>query len=340
MRTRSDKDGVDADKGCSNESWTSARGQGLGVKKHGFKFLGDPSDYSRATGRGILHWVLKSESINTYETNIYYGGGGGGNGVVMTRNPKPRLRWTVDLHDRFVDAVTKLGGPDKATPKSVMKVMGLKGLTLYHLKSHLQKFRHGQQQAKKQNSYEHNNDRSEHSYEYQNVRIVSTSTNSSSVNSEHGEIPIVEALRDQIEVQKRIQEQLEVQKKLQMRIEAQAKYLQAILEKAQQSLSADMSLPESLESTKAQLTDFNLALSSFMQNINADNGNENVVSYGKVHESISIKKEHETKGIKLMLEGPSIKFDLNSRSSYDFFGINGPMFEAKPLIAPSGRALN
>lgn len=39
-------------------------------------------------------------------------GGGGVGGVVMTRDSKPRLRWTVDLHDRFVDAVSKLGGPD------------------------------------------------------------------------------------------------------------------------------------------------------------------------------------------------------------------------------------
>lgn len=33
-------------------------------------------------------------------------------GVMMTRDPKPRLRWTADLHDRFVDAVAKLGGAD------------------------------------------------------------------------------------------------------------------------------------------------------------------------------------------------------------------------------------
>ena len=34
--------------------------------------------------------------------------------LVLTSDPKPRLRWTAELHERFVDAVTQLGGPDSA----------------------------------------------------------------------------------------------------------------------------------------------------------------------------------------------------------------------------------
>ncbi|CAI0378159.1 unnamed protein product, partial [Linum tenue] len=68
--------------------------------------------------------------------------------LVLTTDPKPRLRWTAELHERFIDAVTQLGGPDKATPKTIMRTMGVKGLTLYHLKSHLQKYRLGRQSCK------------------------------------------------------------------------------------------------------------------------------------------------------------------------------------------------
>ncbi|KAL6529534.1 hypothetical protein OROGR_015157 [Orobanche gracilis] len=57
--------------------------------------------------------------------------------------PRPRLRWTPDLHDQFVKAVDELGGANKATPKAISNLMGVQGLTLFHLKSHLQKFRLG-----------------------------------------------------------------------------------------------------------------------------------------------------------------------------------------------------
>ncbi|KAG6398858.1 hypothetical protein SASPL_140329 [Salvia splendens] len=58
--------------------------------------------------------------------------------LVLSGDAKPRLRWTWELHHQFLAAIEQLGGVEKATPKSLMRVMGVDGLTLYHLKSHLQ----------------------------------------------------------------------------------------------------------------------------------------------------------------------------------------------------------
>ncbi|CAN0901869.1 Myb family transcription factor IPN2 [Linum grandiflorum] len=165
------------------------------------------------------------------------GGGGGGmtssssgchvqqgdSGLVLTTDPKPRLRWTVELHERFVDAVTQLGGPDKATPKTIMRVMGVKGLTLYHLKSHLQKFRLGKQPHKELN---------DHSLKDASALDLQRNLPSSSgmMGRSMNEM--------QMEVQRRLHEQLEVQRHLQLRIEAQGKYMQSMLEKACQTLAA------------------------------------------------------------------------------------------------------
>ncbi|XP_075641010.1 myb family transcription factor PHL11 [Castanea sativa] len=274
----------------------------------------------------------------------YSGGGGGGvgragsypyeNAVMMTRDPKPRLRWTADLHERFVDAVTKLGGPDKATPKSVLRLMGLKGLTLYHLKSHLQKYRLGQQ-GRRQNTVEQNKESNGGTYVHFS-NSPGTSTNSSRDDNEQGEIPIEEALKCQLEVQKRLHDQLEVQKKLQMRIEAQGKYLQAILEKAHKSLSLDITGPGSLEAARAQLTDFNAALSNLMENMNEGERKENMNNIFKKPNSSAIQiyqevGREENEDVKLKIEGGLIQFDLNTKGSYDFFAANGAELETKML---------
>ncbi|OEL36574.1 Myb family transcription factor APL [Dichanthelium oligosanthes] len=78
---------------------------------------------------------------------------GGDAGLVLSTDAKPRLKWTPELHERFVEAVHQLGGPDKATPKTIMRVMGIPGLTLYHLKSHLQVQRHLQLRIEAQGKY-------------------------------------------------------------------------------------------------------------------------------------------------------------------------------------------
>ncbi|KAF5475643.1 hypothetical protein F2P56_007427 [Juglans regia] len=134
---------------------------------------------------------------------------------------KQRLRWTSDLHDRFVDAISQLGGPDRATPKGVLRVMGVPGLTIYHVKSHLQKYRLAKYLPESPGDASGFNDEKK-----------SSGDSLSATDSSPG-MQINEALRMQMEVQKRLHEQLEVQRQLQMRIEAQGKYLQKIIEEQQ-----------------------------------------------------------------------------------------------------------
>ncbi|XP_026422174.1 myb family transcription factor PHL7-like isoform X1 [Papaver somniferum] len=165
---------------------------------------------------------------------------GGGNSSSSAAGQ--RLRWTNELHERFVDAVAQLGGPDRATPKGVLRVMGVQGLTIYHVKSHLQKYRlakclpdstsDGQSVERKESG-----------------DLLSSSEGSSGMQ-------ITEALKLQMEVQKRLHEQLEVQRQLQLRIEAQGKYLKKIIEEQQRLGGALAEVPSSVIPTPASAENF------------------------------------------------------------------------------------
>ncbi|CAA7057453.1 unnamed protein product [Microthlaspi erraticum] len=53
---------------------------------------------------------------------------------------KPRVVWSVELHQQFVAAVNHLG-VDKAVPKKILEMMNVPGLTRENVASHLQKYR-------------------------------------------------------------------------------------------------------------------------------------------------------------------------------------------------------
>ncbi|WOK98750.1 protein PHOSPHATE STARVATION RESPONSE 2-like [Canna indica] len=128
---------------------------------------------------------------------------------------KPRMRWTPELHESFVEAVNQLGGSEKATPKGILKLMKVEGLTIYQVKSHLQKYR----------TTRHKPDSLEGS-----LKKATSADEIPSLNLKTS-FDLTEALQLQMEVQKQLHEQLEIQRNLQLRIEEQGRYLQLMFEK-------------------------------------------------------------------------------------------------------------
>lgn len=144
---------------------------------------------------------------------------------------KTRIRWTQDLHERFVDCVNKLGGADKATPKGILKLMNSDGLTIYHIKSHLQKYRIAKYMPVSSTSEGKEEKRAAAANDVQNLDPGTG-------------MKITEALRVQLDVQRRLHEQLEIQRNLQLRIEAQGKKLQKMFEEQMKASRTVMGPPQ------------------------------------------------------------------------------------------------
>ncbi|MCD9638867.1 hypothetical protein HAX54_023027 [Datura stramonium] len=155
---------------------------------------------------------MRQQSTSPSLTSHNYASSG-----ISHKPSKTRIRWTEDLHDRFLECVNRLGGADKATPKQILNLMDSESLTLDHVKSHLQKYRNAKHPESAGKSEKRNNPDA-----------------MTDIESKTG-IEIKEALKMQLEVQRCLHEQLETQRTLQMRIEEQAKKLKMIFDQQQKT---------------------------------------------------------------------------------------------------------
>ncbi|GKV25803.1 hypothetical protein SLEP1_g35191 [Rubroshorea leprosula] len=138
---------------------------------------------------------------------------------VAAYSRKTRIRWTPDLHDKFIDCVNYLGGAERATPSEILKLMGSTGLTILHVKSHLQKHRYAKFMT---GSRQGKSDRKVSSIDIPKLCLKTS-------------MQFKDILQLQLDLQRHLQEQLEIQKNLQQLIEEQGKQLKVMLEQQKQT---------------------------------------------------------------------------------------------------------
>ncbi|KAJ1396029.1 SANT/Myb domain [Sesbania bispinosa] len=160
-------------------------------------------------------------------------GNSASNGTVISS--KTRIRWTNDLHEKFVECVNRLGGVEKATPKAILKMMDSDGLTIFHVKSHLQKYRIAKfmpDPAQVISFTSHTkpkkcpvSGKSDKRIHTEDVQPLGVKTG----------LQIREALQLQLDAQRRLHEQLEIQRTLQLRIEEQGRQLKKMFDQQQRT---------------------------------------------------------------------------------------------------------
>ncbi|CAN4118606.1 unnamed protein product [Withania somnifera] len=161
---------------------------------------------------------------------------------VSHKPSKTRIRWTEELHDRFLECVYRLGGAEKSTPRQILNLMDSENLTLDHVKSHLQKYRNATHPESAEKSEKRNSPDAVTCIESKTYTICYSHTKfvdhfswktKSDIKLVCSGIEIKEALKMQLEVQRCLHVQLETQRMLQMRIEEQAKKLKMLLDQQQ-----------------------------------------------------------------------------------------------------------
>ena len=155
---------------------------------------------------------------------------------------KSRLRWTPELHNRFVVSVSQLGGPDKATPKGILKLMAVDGLTIYHIKNPLEYPLNDTYASEDGMGNPADSGAPSQSMPQAGGAAVSSMTTAMTTapavgapvvppqNSAVNRKNLEDALLFQMELQKKLHDQLESQRQLQMSLEAHGRYIASLME--------------------------------------------------------------------------------------------------------------
>ncbi|KAK2417263.1 hypothetical protein P8452_61870 [Trifolium repens] len=172
------------------------------------------------------------------------------NGNVVSS--KTRIRWTKDLHEKFVVCVNRLGGAEKATPKAILKMMDSDVLTIFHVKSHLQKYRTAKFMPE---SVQGKSDKRIHTADLHHVGVKCG-------------FQIKEALQLQLDAQRRLHEQLEIQRTLQLRLEEQGRQLKEMFDKQQKTCNNLFNTPNTINDggTKISHKDAEVSISEGAEN--------------------------------------------------------------------------